>query len=38
MTLYEYKALSADQQYDIVFSKGRFLDMVIGLKLFQIIP
>jgi len=34
MPLYEYKMLSEDEQYKTVFSKGRFLDIVIGLKLF----
>ena len=34
MTLYEYKMLPEDEQYDTVFSKGKFLDVVIGLKLF----
>ena len=29
MTLYEYKMLSEDEQYDTVFSKDRFLDIVI---------
>ncbi len=29
MTLYEYKMLSEDDQWDTVFSKGRYLDMVI---------
>ena len=29
MTLYEYKILSEDEQYDTVFSKGRFLDIII---------
>ena len=29
MTLYEYKALSEDDQYDTVFSKGKFLDIVL---------
>jgi len=29
MTLYEYKMLSEDDQWDTVFSKGRFLDIVI---------
>ena len=29
MTLYEYKTLSEDQQYDTVFAKGKFLDIVI---------
>ena len=29
MTLYEYKMLSEDEQYDTVFSKGKFLDIVI---------
>ena len=29
MTLYEYKILSEDEQYDTVFSKGKFLDIVI---------
>ena len=29
MTLDEYKMLSEDEQYDIVFSKGKFLDIVI---------
>ncbi len=29
MTLYQYKMLSEDDQYDTVFSKGRYLDMVI---------
>jgi hypothetical protein len=27
MTLYEYKMLSEDEQYDTVFSKGKFLDI-----------
>ena len=27
MTLYEYKILSEDEQYDTVFSKGKFLDI-----------
>jgi hypothetical protein len=34
MTLYEYKMLSENEQYDTVFAKGKFLDVVIGLKLF----
>jgi hypothetical protein len=34
MTLYEYKMLSEDDQWDAVFSIGKFLDIVIGLKLF----
>jgi hypothetical protein len=34
MTLYEYKMLSEDEQFDTVFSKGKFLDIVIGVKLF----
>ena len=29
MTLYQYKMLSEDDQWDTVFSKGKFLDMVI---------
>ena len=29
MTLYEYKILSEDEQNDTVFSKGKFLDIVI---------
>jgi len=29
MTLYEYKMLSADEQYDIIFSKGKFLDIYV---------
>ena len=29
MTLYEYKMLSEDDQWDTVFSKGKFLDIVI---------
>ena len=29
MTLYEYKMLSEDEQYDTVFAKGKFLDIVI---------
>lgn len=29
MTLYEYKMLSEDEQYDAVFSKGKFLDIHI---------
>ncbi len=29
MTLYEYKMLSEYDQFDTLFSKGRFLDMVI---------
>lgn len=29
MTLYEYKILSEDEQYDTVFAKGRFLDIQI---------
>jgi hypothetical protein len=29
MTLYEYKMLSEDDQWDTVFSKGKFLDMVM---------
>jgi hypothetical protein len=29
MTLYEYKALTEDEQYDTVFSKGKFLDIHI---------
>ena len=29
MTLYEYKILSEDEQYDTVFAKGKFLDIVI---------
>ncbi len=29
MTLYQYKMLSEDEQWDTVFSKGKFLDMVI---------
>ena len=29
MTLCEYKTLSEDDQWDTVFSKGRFLDIVI---------
>ena len=29
MTLYEYKMLSEDEQYDTVFSKGKFLDIVL---------
>ena len=28
MTIYEYKTLSEDEQYDTVFSKGKFLDIV----------
>jgi hypothetical protein len=34
MTLYEYKMLSKDAQWDAVFSIGKFLDKVIGLNLF----
>ena len=34
LTLYEYKMLSEDKQYDTVFAKGKFLDIVIGLNLF----
>jgi hypothetical protein len=29
MTLYEYKMLSEDEQYDTVFARGKFLDIVI---------
>lgn len=29
MTLYEYKMLSEDEQYDTVFSKSKFLDIQI---------
>ena len=29
VTLYEYKMLSEDDQWDKVFSKGKFLDIVI---------
>jgi len=29
MTLYEYKTLSKDDQYDTVFAKGKFLDIVL---------
>ena len=29
MTLYKYKILSEDEQYDTVLSKGKFLDIVI---------
>jgi len=29
MTLYEYKMLSEDEQYDTVFAKDKFLDIVI---------
>ena len=29
MTLYQYKMLSEDDQWDTVFSKGRYLDIVI---------
>ena len=29
MTLYEYKMLSEDEQYETVFAKGKFLDIVI---------
>ena len=29
MALYEYKTLSKDDPYDTVFSKGKFLDIVI---------
>lgn len=29
MTLYEYKMLSEDDQWDTVFSEGKFLDIVI---------
>ena len=29
MTLYQYKMLSEDEQYDTVFAKGKFLDIVI---------
>ena len=29
MTLYEYKILSEDEQYNTVFAKGKFLDIVI---------
>lgn len=29
MTLYEYKMLSEDEQYDTVFAKGKFLDIHI---------
>ncbi|MEP0131892.1 MAG: hypothetical protein ABJJ25_00815 [Eudoraea sp.] len=29
MTLYEYKMLSEDEQYDTVFAKGKFLDIYI---------
>ena len=29
MTLYEYKMLSEDEQYDTVFVKGKFLDIYI---------
>ena len=32
MTLYEYKMLTEDQQYDTVFTKGKFLDIVIEGK------
>ena len=32
MTLYEYKILTEDEQYDTVFAKGRFLDIVIEGK------
>jgi len=30
MTLYEYKMLSEDEQYDTVFSKGKFHDIHIN--------
>jgi hypothetical protein len=33
MILYEYKMLSEDEQYCPAFSKDRFLEIVIGLKL-----
>ena len=29
MTLYVYKMLSENEQYDTVFAKGKFLDIVI---------
>ena len=29
MTLYEYKMLTEDDQYDTVFATGKFLDIVI---------
>lgn len=29
MTLYEYKMLSEDEEYNTVFDKGKFLDIVI---------
>jgi hypothetical protein len=29
MTLYEYKMLSEDEQYDTVFANDKFLDIVI---------
>jgi hypothetical protein len=29
MTLYEYLMLSDDEQYDVVFAKGKFLDIHI---------
>jgi len=29
MTLYEYKMLTEDEQWDTVFSKDKFLDIVI---------
>ena len=29
MTLYEYKMLSEDEQYDTLFAKGKFLDIAI---------
>lgn len=32
MTLYEYKMLTEDEQYDTVFAKGKFLDIVIEGK------
>ncbi|UCD61614.1 MAG: hypothetical protein JSV59_03310 [Flavobacteriaceae bacterium] len=32
MTLYEYKMLSENDQYDTVFSKGTFLDIHIDVN------
>ena len=32
MTLYQYKMLSEDEQYEVVFAKGKFLDIYLDGK------
>jgi len=37
MTLYEYKILSKDDQYNTVFSKGKFLEIAIEKFSFKLL-